>query len=185
MKVILIVSLGLFCIVAWLFNSSFLSEGPEVSMVKRTIIIDITKPNSSYYQPTRVSGEFHQTGEHDVIVSNGSELLLTTESHSTHIEYKNESIHFMRLYITQKSVTRVSLPILIRKWFGHDEELQSFAMAVLVASLGNGEYPTLLQRGGFELDFNIGCENTDYRYDVLANGCRPRISAAILKTPNH
>lgn len=185
LKVILIITLGIFGIVAWLFSPYSLSERPEVSMVKRTIIspviVDITKPNSFYYQPIGDSSDFHQAGEQAIIVSSGSELLLSLEGFSTHIKYKNKSFYWMRLYVTQSSVTRVSLPILIKKWFGHDEEFKIFAMAVLVASLGDGKYPKLLQRGGFELNFNLGCENMEYRYEVLGNGCRPRVSVVLQK----
>jgi hypothetical protein len=188
LKVIPIITLGIFGFVAWLFSPYFLSESPEDSIVKRTtkseVIIDITKTNSLYYQQTVDSSEFHQAGEQAVIVSSGSEVLLSMDAFSTHIEYKKKIFDLMRFNVTQRSVTRVSLSILIKKWFGHDEELKAFAMAVLVASLGSGKYPKLLQRRGFEINFNTGCKDIEYRYEALGNGCRPRVSVGILKTPN-
>jgi hypothetical protein len=183
LKVVLIIAFGLF---AWFSYSSFLSGRTEVSAVKETVIspisIDISDSNSFYYRPMGKSNHFDQTGERTVIVSRGKELVLSIETHSTHIKYKNKIFSSMKLYTTQTPVTRVSLPILIKKWFGDDEELKTFAIAILVATLGKGKYPKLLQRNGFEINFDIGCESTEFRYDVLGNGCKPGVSVVLINT---
>lgn len=163
---------------AYLRFDYLLSQNSPTTVIRpepvSPLAIDASKNNSYFYRPSGQES-FYQRGRHQIIITSDSTKVLETKSFETQIDYHDNTLEWMRLFLTESPVIEAQLPAKIEHWFHHDSEIKSYILARLAAFSGKGKHPSMLLRHTYEIDFFSGCNDIENPQDDFAKGCMPRL----------
>ena len=145
--------------------------------------IDANKNNSYFYRQS-AQESFYQSGQHQIIITNNSAMILESQSFETQINYQNDRLQWLRFFLTESPITEEQIPVKSEQWFNHDSEIKNYIIT-LSTTIATDENPLpLFKRNNYEIYFDSGCDDIEDPEDDFAKGCMPRISINLINTTN-